>query len=128
MNNSGISVQKIVSYYKIKPKDIWIILDEFNIPLGTVRIRKKGTSGGHNGLQSVINELGIGDFIRIKIGIAPLSGRPRKADLVPEIDRFVLSCFSKAEQKIINKAKIGISSIILQSIKKNNILAHTYKF
>ena len=69
MNNSGEAVRAIVDWYKINLDQIFIIVDDKDIPLGRIRFRKKGSSGGHNGLKSIIEKLRTNNFNRIRIGI-----------------------------------------------------------
>ena len=71
MNNSGDAVRAIVDWYKIDLDQLFIILDDIDLPLGKIRFRKKGSSGGHNGLKDIINKLQTQNFNRIKIGIGP---------------------------------------------------------
>ena len=74
MNNSGEAVQAIVDWYKINLDQIFVIVDDKDLPLGKIRFRKKGSSGGHNGLKSIIEKLQTQNFNRIRIGIgSPLS-------------------------------------------------------
>ena len=69
MNNSGEAVKAIVDWYKVNLDNIFIIVDDKDLPLGKIRFRKKGSSGGHNGLQSIIEKLQTNNFNRIRIGI-----------------------------------------------------------
>ena len=69
MNNSGNAVRAIVDWYKINLDQIFIIVDDIDLPLGKIRFRKKGSSGGHNGLKSIIEQLQTQNFNRIRIGI-----------------------------------------------------------
>lgn len=69
MNNSGHEVSKLVNYYKVKGDDLWVIHDDVDIPFGLVRARRGGSSGGHNGIKSIIEQLGHGEFNRIRVGI-----------------------------------------------------------
>jgi len=69
MNNSGDAVRAIVDWYKIDLDQIFIIVDDKDLPLGKIRFRKKGSAGGHNGLKDIINKLQTENFNRIKIGI-----------------------------------------------------------
>ena len=74
MNNSGDAVRAIVDWYKINLDQIFIIVDDKDLPLGKIRFRKKGSSGGHNGLKSIIEQLQTHNFNRVRVGIgAPLS-------------------------------------------------------
>ena len=69
MNNSGDAVRAIVDWYKINLDQIFIIVDDKDLPLGKIRFRRKGSSGGHNGLKSIIEQLQTQNFKRIRIGI-----------------------------------------------------------
>jgi len=71
MNNSGDAVRAIVDWYKINLDQIFVLVDDKDLPLGTIRFRKKGSSGGHNGLKSIIEKLKTQNFNRIRIGIGP---------------------------------------------------------
>ena len=72
MNNSGEALGPMLSYYKVDADDLVVVHDDMDIPAGTVRIRKKGGSGGHNGIKSILTHVGSEDFARVRIGI----GRP----------------------------------------------------
>lgn len=97
MNLSGLSVRELVARYEIDPaSDLILIYDELDLPLGTIRIRQRGSSAGHNGMESVIGALGTQEFLRIRLGIAP----DRKiADGV----KFVLTPFRKAQLKVVDE-------------------------
>lgn len=69
MNNSGKAIVTISNFYKIKPKDVWIIHDDADLPFETIKISKNKSSGGHRGVQSVIKSLKTQDFVRLRIGI-----------------------------------------------------------
>ncbi len=69
MNKSGESVAAIVRFYKLTPSDVWIIHDDMDLPMGKIRIREKGASAGHNGVQSVIGSLKTDQFVRFRLGI-----------------------------------------------------------
>ena len=90
MNNSGASVSQVARWYKIPPEKILVIYDDLDLPYGTIRLRPKGSAGGHNGLASVIQQLGTDEVPRLRIGI----GRPVSGSTV----NYVLSRFAKDEQ------------------------------
>ncbi len=94
MNNSGDCVAKFVNYYNIKPEDILVIQDDLDINVGKYKFKINSSSGGHNGIKSIINNLGTESFFRLKIGISNL----RKKDVID----FVLGKFSKEEINNIN--------------------------
>lgn len=105
MNLSGRPVQGVATFYKVRPDRILIVVDELDLPFGTLRMRAGGSSGGHNGLKSLIEVFGTG-FPRLRIGI----GREHEADA---IDR-VLGEFSAEERAalpaIIDRAIAGIET------------------
>ena len=101
MNNSGDAIRAIVDWYKINLDQIFIIVDDKDLPLGKIRFRKKGSSGGHNGLKSIIEKLQTQNFNRIRIGI----GSPT---LIKETNNFntishVLGNISLEEKLILDK-------------------------
>ena len=88
MNNSGIAVRAFVDFYKLKSNDILVISDDLDLDLGKFRLRRNGSSGGHNGLKSIISHLGTDGFKRLRIGIS---------DDKDDVINYVLSKFSKKE-------------------------------
>ena len=97
MNRSGIAVREAAMYFNVAPENLIVIYDDIDLPAGSIRIRKSGGAGTHNGMKSVVQELGTKDFIRIRIGIgAAESGE----DLV---DR-VIGKVPKAERDLLQKA------------------------
>ena len=95
MNLSGESVFKFVSFYKIFIENIVVISDDISLPVGKIRIRRKGSHGGHNGLKNIINLLGSDNFPRIKIGVGAKPSDWNLAD-------WVLSKFSNDELRIMD--------------------------
>lgn len=92
MNLSGEAVQKIASFYKIDPADVVIIYDDVDLEFGKLRVRHGGSSGGHNGVKSVLQHLG-DEFIRFRVGV-----RNETVNNPIATDKFVLAPFSSAEQ------------------------------
>jgi PTH1 family peptidyl-tRNA hydrolase len=97
MNLSGQAIKPALDFYKIPPENLFLICDDVNIPLGTLRIREKGSAGGHNGLKNIISHLGHDGFIRIKMGVGE---KPKGYDLAD----YVLGHFSKDERVVMDKA------------------------
>lgn len=93
MNLSGIPVLHVASYYKIVPERILVAYDDIALPLGKIRLRKKGSAGGHNGMKSIIESLGKDDFSRMRLGIGSPEGQ--------SLEKYVLSGFSKSEEKLV---------------------------
>ena len=97
MNLSGESVRAAADFYKIPPDHIIVICDDISLDVGHLRIRTKGSAGGHNGIKNIIAHLGTQEFPRIKIGVG---GKPPRMDLAD----YVLSRFPAEERKIMETA------------------------
>ena len=95
MNLSGESVREVASFYKIPPEKIIVIFDDVSLDVGKMRIRRKGSDGGHNGIKSIIYHLGSDNFPRIKIGV----GKKPHPDY--DLADWVLKAFSKDELKVL---------------------------
>ncbi|MGE9975040.1 aminoacyl-tRNA hydrolase [Coprococcus catus] len=97
MNLSGESVRSLVEYYKVDPEtELLIIFDDISLDVGRLRIRKKGSAGGHNGIKNIIANLGTSVFQRIKVGVGE---KPKGYDLAD----YVLGRFSKEERELIKE-------------------------
>ncbi len=94
MNLSGLSVARLLAKYNLPATDLIVLVDEVNLPLGTVRVRPRGSAGGHNGMKSIIGALGTDDFVRVRMGAQP---DPPVADRVS----YVLSRFRKADLRTV---------------------------
>jgi PTH1 family peptidyl-tRNA hydrolase len=99
MNNSGSAIIEVTQYYKVRPADMLVICDDFQLPLGSLRLRPKGSDGGHNGLRSVIYHLRSEEFPRLRCGIAGATMPRRKSELT----RFVLSEFDDSEKPAVDQ-------------------------
>ena len=98
MNLSGESVREIVEYYKVDPvSELIIVSDDISLDVGNIRIRKKGSAGGHNGLKSIISLLDTDQFMRVKMGVGE---KPKGYDLAD----YVLGHFTSDERKIMDDA------------------------
>lgn len=97
MNLSGESVRELVDFYKIEPEDVIVIFDDISLPVGQLRLRKKGSAGGHNGIKNIIAHLGSQDFPRIKIGVGE---KPAGWDLKDH----VLGAFSKEDEPLVKES------------------------
>jgi len=97
MNLSGLSVRELVAEHQLDvTRDLIVIYDELDLPLGTIRIRQRGSSAGHNGMESVLGALGTDEVLRIRLGIAP---NRKVADSV----KYVLTPFRRAQEKIVDE-------------------------
>jgi len=111
VNLSGQSVAGLVHKYNIPLRDLLVIYDDLDLPLGKIRLRQSGSSGGHKGMNSIISALGSEDFPRIRVGI----GRPQiEGQSVSEdaIVNYVLSDFSPQEEAIIKPVIVQVSEAI----------------
>jgi PTH1 family peptidyl-tRNA hydrolase len=96
MNLSGESLREVVQYYDVEPEELMVVYDDVDIPMGSIRLRKKGSAGSHNGMKSIIYQLQFDDFPRLRVGI----GTEKKGDMID----FVLTGFSKEESAKIREA------------------------
>jgi PTH1 family peptidyl-tRNA hydrolase len=97
MNLSGLSVRELVKEHQVDvTRDLIVIYDELDLPLGTIRIRQRGSSAGHNGMESILNALDTDEFLRIRLGIAP----DRK---VADSVKYVLTPFRKAQEAVVDE-------------------------
>ena len=126
MNNSGEAVKKLVEFYNIDTSDIWVIHDDLDLPMGKIRIRERGGTAGHNGVESIMNHLGTDKFLRFRLGI----GRG-KENLKKGTDQnmghrnvitFVLSRFTQSEagdlKKIIKYAVEALRMTLVDGVDK----------
>ena len=104
MNLSGEVVSKFVNYYKIDLNDLLIINDDLDLPLGKIRLRESGSSGGHNGLKNIALHLGTEDFKRLKIGISN--------DRLMDTKDYVLGKFSKDDIEVLDNLKETVDNIL----------------
>ena len=100
MNLSGESIREIADWYKIDNEHIIIIYDDISLPVGKLRIREKGSAGGHNGIKNIIYQLGTEVFPRIKVG----TGMPQNPEY--DIKDYVLGHFTKEETEILIKSAV----------------------
>lgn len=100
MNRSGQSVGALARFYKIEADEVLVIHDELDLPPGAAKLKKGGSSGGHNGLKDITAALGTQDYWRLRIGI----GHPRSLNLQQPVADFVLHRPRKEEQKLIDEA------------------------
>lgn len=117
MNNSGMAVRLIADFYKINPADMWVVYDDIDLPVGGMRIRLGGGDGGHRGIQSIREQLGIDTFWRFRMGI----GHPRtiqnaklKIQNYNHVDDYVVGTFQHAElskiRQLIKKGSNALTS------------------
>jgi len=115
MNASGEAVKKLTIKYRIKPEDLIVVHDEMDLRLGIIRIRKGGGTAGHNGVESIIRELGTADFVRVRVGV----GHPRDSatDEQRHVVGYVLGDFGGDEAEVIKKVIAEVDQAIVTLIK-----------
>jgi PTH1 family peptidyl-tRNA hydrolase len=120
MNLSGWAVRELASFHKLAPSDLLVIYDDADLPLGRLRIRQSGSAGGHNGLKSVIQELGTDEIPRLRIGVGRQGGELRNhvlgrfdADERPQIDAAV--------QRAADAAEVFVKENILAAMNRYNV-------
>lgn len=111
MNASGESIKKLMERYHLPPDDVIVIHDDMDFKPGQIRIRKGGSSAGHNGIASIIHETGRSDFIRIRVGIGHPVDNADDSDMA--VRDYVLSDFSADEVKIISEVIPQVSQAII---------------
>lgn len=112
MNRSGFAVVQLVNYYRIALSHLLVVSDDFHLPFGRIRLRGGGSSGGHNGLESIIDQLNTSGFARLRIGIGSADNKVK----------FVLSRFKTGEYRemrvILEQATEAVESFIWQGLEK----------
>ncbi len=119
MNHSGKAVHALLTALRRSPRDLLVIVDDLNLPFGRIRIRQRGSAGGHNGLESILNIMGTEEIMRVRVGIGEESMPEQKAD-------FVLSDFPPQRQaeldEMIIKAGNAVKSILSSGVTKTMAL------
>ena len=114
MNLSGESVRALMDYYKLDMEDLIVIYDDISLDVGQIRVRPKGSAGGHNGIKNIIQHTGTQEFARVKIGVG---GKPEGGDLV----KHVLGRFSREEDSLFRDvfalAKDAVVAIMNEDIQ-----------
>ena len=118
MNLSGWAVREITAFHKLSPSDVLVVVDDADLPLGRLRLRTSGSAGGHNGLKSIIQELGTVEFPRLRVGVGRQAG---------ELKNHVLGRFSVDERARIDAA-VKRAADAAELFAKENILAAMNRF
>jgi PTH1 family peptidyl-tRNA hydrolase len=116
MNVSGRALQRAAAFFQVTPPEIVVVHDELDLPLGRLQVKVGGGHGGHNGLRSIVQELGTADFVRVRCGV----GRPQGGK-GPEVADFVLQDFAKAERTeaeiVVKEAADAVETILRKGAK-----------
>lgn len=125
MNLSGRSLAPLVAFYKVAPEDLLVVHDDLDLELGRIQVRERGGDGGHNGLKSIVAELGTREFRRLRLGIGrprPPEGAPAASAAAPrgQVVDHVLSAFDQDEipalERVIARAVEAIESVLRDGI------------
>lgn len=109
MNNSGESIVEILNFYKLKPEDLMVIVDDIDIEFAQLKIKKNGSAGTHNGLKSIVNLTGSKNFVRFKIGVG-------KKHPNEDLASFVLSNFPAKDRKHIADAIDACADAVIDAV------------
>ncbi|MDN6486307.1 aminoacyl-tRNA hydrolase [Ancrocorticia populi] len=122
MNTSGGPVKKLLDYYKVAPENLIVIHDDLDLPFGTVKLKRGGGEGGHNGLKSISSTTGTKNYIRLRLGIGRPPGRQDAAD-------YVLRPFSSAERAdlptLLERGADAIEDVIAIGLDKATTRLHS---
>ncbi|MCC9701340.1 aminoacyl-tRNA hydrolase, partial [Streptococcus agalactiae] len=121
MNNSGIAVKALLTYYNISIKDMIIIYDDLDMEVGKIRFRQKGSAGGHNGIKSIIAHLGTQEFDRIKVGIGRPNGRMT-------VINHVLGKFDKNDEFMISNTLDKVDNAVKYYLQTNDFQKTMQKY
>lgn len=114
MNNSGVAVKKLVKHYSVdETSELIVCYDDIDIPLGTVRVRESGSAGTHNGMRSIVAELGTQDFRRLRFGTRTNALSNKEVELI----EFVLSKVDYESKQVLDKAVKATADLLLGLIK-----------
>ncbi len=127
MNLSGEAVGKFAQYYQLESTAIWVVSDDIDLPLGKIRIREEGSSGGHNGLKSISSSLGSEAYYRIRIGVGPRLEPTNQADQLPDLDAaiYVLQAFDAKEKPLVSRVISQAAQLILSGLTADQLESHT---
>ena len=114
MNDSGLAVRLLVDFYKVAPEDVWVLHDDVDFPIGSMRIRFGGASAGHRGVMSIIEQLGTDKFYRFRLGI----GRPGESEH-SGVSHYVLDTFTHEDHSKIRELLKRASKALQMGLEKD---------
>jgi PTH1 family peptidyl-tRNA hydrolase len=119
MNLSGRCVRQVMDFYQLPLEELLVVCDDVNLPLGKLRIRARGSHGGHNGLRDIQNHLSTTEYARLRIGV----GTPRQSDLIDH----VLNRFRPTEQPVMNDAvQIAAQAVMVWAERGTEVCMNQY--
>ncbi|MDX9893421.1 MAG: aminoacyl-tRNA hydrolase [Patescibacteria group bacterium] len=121
MNNSGQAVSILAGFYKIAKNDLWVIHDDIDLPLGTIRISQNASAAGHRGVQSIIDQLNTQEFVRFRIGIRPTDLRqPTEEYVLQNINKQGKLEIEQAAKLLLGAIEISLSQGISEAMNEFN--------
>jgi len=120
MNRSGVAVERLLAAHQGRPEDLVVVVDDVALELGTLRIRERGSHGGHNGLRSIAEVLGSDDFPRVRVGI-------RKGELPQDLAEYVLSDFPP-EDVLVVQEMVGCAADAVECLVREGVPAAMNRF
>ncbi|WP_062209206.1 aminoacyl-tRNA hydrolase [Demequina oxidasica] len=122
MNVSGGPVSALAKYLSVEPTEVVVVHDELDIPFGTIKLKRGGGSGGHNGLKDITKALGTPDYVRVRVGVGRPPGRMDAA-------AFVLKAFSSTERKelpmLISDGADAVEAVVVDGLEAAQLRFHT---
>lgn len=128
MNNSGLAVKLVTSYWRLEPSDVWVIYDDIDLPLGSMKIRFGGAAAGHHGAESIIEQLKTDKFWRFRMGTGKnsefriQSSESKKRRLIKNVDDYVLGGFKGSEwgktRELIKKGSKALQTALEEGLDK----------
>ena len=129
VNRSGEAAAALLQRYQLKPEDLIVVFDELDLPMGRVRVRERGSAGGHNGMKNIIDRIGSQDFTRVRVGI----GRPpvwdadwRNKDKDESVIKWVLSNFKPDEEEVMAVVRERVGAALLTILTQGTERAMNY--
>jgi PTH1 family peptidyl-tRNA hydrolase len=120
MNRSGRAVQSLLASYGVKPSSLLVVYDDFDLPLGTLRMRPRGSAGSHNGMRSIIETLGRQDFPRLRVGIGPAAGVPARDHVLGQFDDDSWKIFESARDRAVEAVQTFLQDGITTAMNRFN--------
>jgi PTH1 family peptidyl-tRNA hydrolase len=121
MNNSGMAVSLLASYYKISPEDVWIVYDELDLPIGSMKIRFGGAAAGHHGVESIIEKLGTDKFWRFRLGIGSSHNKEHAIGRQEhhDVEGYVLGSFQSKDHGKVRELVKRASQALQEALEKD---------
>jgi PTH1 family peptidyl-tRNA hydrolase len=127
MNASGQAVNALLRKLKVTPEDLIVVHDDLDLPLGRIRVRGGGSSGGHKGVQSIIGDIGTADFVRVRVGIGRPAGAGGADQREEDVIDYVLSGFTGDDRLVLSRT-IGRVSEVLEYLIGRGLVEAMNKF